>query len=264
MSERVIPEKIKSKEDCLMYLRHIFVYEFAKKNLSKNDYILDLGCGEGYGTNLLSRHVMKIVGLDVDKNTVMNASNKYGSENCNFDAYNGIKIPYSDNTFDAIVSFQVIEHVQNDKSFVSEIYRVLKMNGIFILTTPNRVYRLRPGQKPWQTYHVREYYSYELEQILKGTFSNVKVYGICGIEDVQKFEIERVRRVSNMASLDIFKFRRILPDSIKYIIGNIINRTIKQRVKNNNILNGRDPKDYYYIVDDNIDESLDLLGFCKK
>lgn len=188
--ERVIPEDFESKEEYLIYLLHLFAYEFAKKEIPENKFVLEVGCGEGYGTSLLSQNSAKIIAMDVDKNTITHASEKYGAENCVFKLYDGIRIPYEDNTFDAVVSFQVIEHIQDDVNYVSEIYRVLRRDGLFIVTTPNRTYRLKPGQKPLNEFHVREYYRQELENILRKKFSDVSVWGIRGNEEVQRIEKE--------------------------------------------------------------------------
>lgn len=53
--KRIIPEQFESKKEYLLYLRHLFAYEFAKDNISKNSFVLEVGCGEGYGTSLISR-----------------------------------------------------------------------------------------------------------------------------------------------------------------------------------------------------------------
>jgi len=71
---RVIPGSFKSREEYLVYLRHLFAYEFAKSMIPENSFVLEVGCGEGYGTNLLSQHVRKIIGLDIDKKTITHAS----------------------------------------------------------------------------------------------------------------------------------------------------------------------------------------------
>src|SRR4030042_7005749 len=165
--ERMIPEDFESKQEYLIYLRLLFAYEYAKKKTSKRESVLEVGSGEGYGTSSLSKKVKKIVGIEVNKEAVNHASQKYGSEKCLFKYYDGISIPFADRSFDVVVSFQVVEHVQDDKNFLSEIYRVLKKGGELILTTPNRIYRLRHGQKPWDRFHIREYYPSGLEKILK-------------------------------------------------------------------------------------------------
>ncbi|NMX21367.1 hypothetical protein C5S30_02795 [ANME-1 cluster archaeon GoMg4] len=256
---RIIPEKTESKEDYLLYLKHLFAYEFASKTLSKDSIVLEVGCGEGYGTSFLSKSVKKIIGLDVDEQIVKHAQKKYGSTNCIFQVYNGKKIPFKENSFDAIISFQVIEHVQDDRSFVLEIYRILKQKGLFMLTTPNRTCRLKPEQKPWNPFHVREYYPYELENLLKSIFHEVQILGIRGKEEVQKIEINRVKP-NPLISFDFLNLRRFLPDSIKKKLANIMNRR-KLKTEHNDFRAKYSIEDFY--VDD-ANQSLDIFGVCEK
>lgn len=263
---RVIPENCGSKEEYLMYLRHLFAYAFAKETIPQDSFVLEVGCGEGYGTSLLSQHVGKIIGLDVDKNTITHASKKYCSENCIFEVYDGVRIPYNDNTFDAVISFQVIEHLQNTINYISEIYRVLKRDGFFILTTPNRTYRLKPGQKPWNRFHVREYDPHELDDVLKSKFSDVKVWGIRGNEEVQKIEIERVKQILTIISLDYLNFRELIPELLKPIVIKVLRTIARRNQKSNNdedFLNRYNIKDFC-IIENNVRDSLDLLGICRK
>jgi ubiquinone/menaquinone biosynthesis C-methylase UbiE len=256
--ERIIPENFKSKEEYLIYLRHLFAYEIAKNEISDNVFALEVGCGEGYGTYLLSKKATKIIGLDINKDTIAHASMKYESENCKFKVYDGQIIPYKDNTFDVVISFQVIEHIQNETKYISEIYRVLKKNGIFIISTPNKNYRLKPGQKPWNRFHLKEYYPNELENVLKMEFSNVKVWGIRGVKNVQRIEIERIKKRSiKKYFYKIFKIKII--NNFK---NNIINKNIKTKM-NEDLVNKYSLSDFY-IIKHNVKNSLDLLGICKK
>jgi len=263
---RVIPESCDSKEEYLMYLRHLFAYQFAKDMIPQNGFVLEVGCGEGYGTNLLSQHAGKIIGLDVDENTIAHASKKYHSENCIFEVYDGVRIPYNDNTFDAVISFQVIEHLQNDISYISEICRVLKVNGFLILTTPNRTCRLKSGQKPWNRFHVREYAPHELDHVLKSKFSDVKVWGIRGNEEVQEIEMERVRQVLKIVSFDYFNLRKLIPEPLKPVVIKVLRKIVRRNQKSNNdgdFLNRYSLKDFF-VVKNNVRDSLDLLGICRK
>jgi len=73
----------------------------------------DLGCGEGYGTRLLSEVCERIVGFDVSRDVVRHAEAQYGRSECEFQWYDGVRLPVEDGQFDAVVSFHVIEHVEN-------------------------------------------------------------------------------------------------------------------------------------------------------
>jgi len=264
--ERIIPEDIESRVEYLLYLRHLYAYEFARNMMAKNSLVLEVGCGEGYGSHLLSRHVKKVVGLDINAKTINHASNKYCSQNCIFKTYDGVNIPYKNNIFDAVISFQVIEHIQDDTNYVSEIHRVLKQKSIFILTTPNRTYRLNPGQRPWNRFHVREYSANSLKDLLGNMFSDVKIWGICGNDEIQKIEIERVKQILRINSLDPFNLRRLIPESLK---PKAISLLKKMARRNQESENNRTFLDKYKIKDfsitkNHLENSLDLLGICTK
>ncbi len=264
--ERLIPVDFESEEEHLMYLRHLFGYEFAKDKIPKNSFVLEVGCGEGYGTNLLAKKVGKIIGLDVDKKTIDHATKKYGSENCIFSLYDGKIIPYKGSIFDAVVSFQVIEHVRDDANYVSEIFRVLKPEGIFLVTTPNATYRIQQGQKPWNRYHIREYYPDELETVLKNMFSDITIWGICSTDEVHKMEIERARRFLKVKARIISLIGTITPECTKPFIWKAMKSIIhRNRIaeKSADFLNKYSLNDFY-ITKDCPSKSLDLLGICKK
>ena len=140
IGERIIPEQFRvAKNQYLLYLRHVFAYDFAINNLlAEKSSVLEVGCGSGYGTHLISGKVRQVVGLDVDKNTIGYTSRKYGSEKCRFSVYKrpvagfltmkGLTMPWS---------LPGDRRIQDDLNFVAEAYRVLRPGGVFILTTPN-------------------------------------------------------------------------------------------------------------------------------
>lgn len=264
--ERIIPGKFKSKEEYLVYLRHLFAYEFAEKKFPQNCHVLEVGFGEGYGTNILSKSVKvaTITGIDVDLNSTKNASSKYKSDKLSYKHFNGEKIPFKDNYFDTVVSFQVIEHIQNDVNYIYEIYRVLKSGGIFILTTPNRTYRLRSGQKPWNKFHIREYNSTTLRETLNSKFKDLQVLGIRGIKEVQKIELGRVKINSKLTSTLLINFKKIIPTSIKLFIKKIIRRSVRKETQVKKDSLSQYSIEQFYTIKDNLDNSLDLLGVCRK
>lgn len=263
--ERAMPENFKSKEEYIIYLECLFMYDFVKNKIPKNSIVLDVGCGEGYGVNLLSKNVTKIIGLDIDKNIIAHASKKYG-KNCIYKLYDGKKIPYKANTFDAVIFLQVIEHINDDKNHIAEIYRVLKNNGIFILTTPNGA-RLKPGQKPWNRFHIREYLSNELESLLKSQFSNVKVWGVIGNKEIQKIEKERTKQALKIIAFDPLNLRtsKLIFEPLKILFVEILKKIVRNPLSklDRDFINRHSIKDFH-VMKTNIRESLFLLGICKK
>ncbi len=261
--ERIIPGNFDNKIQYLIYLRHLFAYEYALSFIQENANVLEVGCGEGYGTFFLSKHAKKVTGIDVDEDSILDARKKYEGNNCSFQKYDGFTIPFDDSSFDLIVSFQVIEHVQNVDRYLKEIKRVLKPGGTFLLTTPNRHYRLKPGQKPWNSFHLREYLPEELEKELKNIFDDAKIIGIRAQDEIQKIEFERVKKYRDAPS---FSLKKLIPESLKKWIAHRISRLKKNKPNNsqNAFMDLYSTKDFYTISSNLKEESIDLLGICKK
>jgi SAM-dependent methyltransferase len=147
----------------------------------------------------------------VDKGLIAKAGEKYGGDNRFFMAYDGKKLPFDDDAFDAVISFQVIEHVKDDRRFVSEARRVLKKGGVLILTTPNKVLRLPGTMSPWNVHHAREYSRVELETLLSDEFHDLQISGTFAAEEVMRWERSRIKRIVRIARYDLFNLRRLLP-----------------------------------------------------
>lgn len=191
--ERIYPEKCQTAEDYVLYLKHMFAYEYAKGFIQPNAKVLEVGCGAGYGTAMLAdRKDLQITGLDVDASVVESANKRYPSENCHYMAFDGSRLPFQNEEFDAVISFQVIEHVDDDESFLKEMSRVLKPGGRAIVVTPNRSYRLRKDQKPWNPFHVREYDAETFGKLIRPAFPGCEVFGISATSAVRNIEVRRV------------------------------------------------------------------------
>lgn len=261
-SARLVPDKMQKREiDRVMYLRHLFAYEFVKKTILGDSYVLDLGCGEGYGAANLSTYVKKVVGLEVNIDALNHAIAHYRSGNCFYKIYDGENIPFENKSFDCVTSFQVIEHVRNDVKFVHEIHRVLQHDGIFILTTPNRALRLKSGEKPWNCYHLREYDISELYLLLKKVFTDVKIYGIYGNKQIHEMEFSRIKTARIVTRIDFFGFRDIIPLKFRQTISNMINFLLffLKSKKNNRKF---EISDFYF--SESTEGCLDLMAVCKK
>jgi ubiquinone/menaquinone biosynthesis C-methylase UbiE len=149
-----------------------FIAEFARRYLTGKK-ILELGCGNGDRTKLFYE-VCDVVGIDI-----VDKLSKERKRNFDFLLADATKLPFRDNSFDAVVSFDVIEHILDDQKFVAEAFRVCKKKGYLVLGTPNRLRlsnRVRSllGKKityPYclgpNTVHVREYTQEELLRLLK-------------------------------------------------------------------------------------------------
>jgi len=265
-SERLVPQRARTRDDHLLVLRHVFAYEFAKRALGGCGAVLDLGCGEGYGTALLSQAVGEIVGLDVDEAAIAHAASRYASANCRFRRHDGERLPFADAAFDAVVSFQVIEHVAGDREFVSELSRVLTPGGQLILTTPNAANRLAPGGKPWNRFHVREYRAAELADLLAGGFDGVEVLGITASPEIHEIEMARVRQSRRIVALDPLGLARLIPGGVRPLATRIARRIASRGRKEGA---AGDWATRYALADfdvtrDDTANCLDLLAVCRR
>lgn len=262
--ERAVPDDFDSVEEYLSFLRHLFAYEYVIDSFPTVEKWLDIGCGEGYGTALISEHVGSIVGIDTNVSAIDHASGKYNAENCCFLLYDGNRSPFEDESFDMVISFQVIEHIRDDRQFIGEIRRLLKPGGRAVLTTPNRTYRLRPGQKPWNPYHIREYYPEEFRAVLNSSFTDVTVYGIKGKGGVQ--EIETAAVTKGFQYIDRLNIRHHIPAPIKPVLSKLARFLTGRRLDRKNLdtaLESFSTSDYC-IVEESLETSLDLMGICRK
>lgn len=264
--ERYVPDDIRTSEEHLGLLRHIFVYEHVKKRLEGTDKVLEIGFGEGYGTRLLSDAVGEIVGIDVEQTVVDYALDKYASSKCKYMHYDGSTVPYPDETFDVVISFQVIEHIVNDAAFIAEVYRVLKTGGRFYITTPNRTTRLKPGQKPWNRFHVREYYPGQLADLLQVNFGEVKVLGVSATDEIHRMEIERIKQGFFLSLALKLGLRNMIPESLDAVLARLRGRLKGQKriPKTGEAFKSKFSLDDFRVEEIKVEESLDLLGVCRK
>jgi len=157
---------------------HIHRYLFAL-GFVENKIVLDIACGEGYGASILSKKAQKVIGVDIDKETIAYAKDKYKIKNVEFHVGSVSSIPViGENVFDVIVSNETIEHVsiKDQELFLQEVKRLLKPDGLFIVSTPNKLtYSDIPKNK--NPFHIKEFYEAEFDSFLKNYFTSVKTFG---------------------------------------------------------------------------------------
>ena len=165
-----------SRQEYVLHLMHSFAYSAAAR-LAVHKDVLDVGCNVGYGTAMLGTVARHVTGVDVAARAVESARRNYSCQGVEYRLVDGFGLPFRDRSFDLVVSLQVLEHVVDHDLFLSEIHRVLKRNGVAVLSTPNACLRLDPGMRPWNELHVREWDCLSLSTLLRSHFPRVEVLG---------------------------------------------------------------------------------------
>lgn len=156
---------------------HQHRYNEAIKLLNANDTILDIACGTGFGTAALAAETSgQVTGGDIAEEAVKECNDNWNKVNLDFRVMDGTALPYADNHFDKIVSFETIEHTTSYKEMLKEFYRTLKPGGLLILSTPNAAIT-SPDGKIGNPYHTQEFRYAELNDILRGIFTTVSLSG---------------------------------------------------------------------------------------
>lgn len=159
--ERTIPGLA---EENYWFRRHEVVYRRLADRCADRD-VLEAGCGEGYGADLIADVARRVIGLDYDESTVAHVKARYPRVDIRHG--NLAELPLDDASVDVVVNFQVIEHLWDQAQFVSECFRVLRPGGVFLVSTPNRI-TFSPGRDtPLNPFHTRELNAAELTELLE-------------------------------------------------------------------------------------------------
>lgn len=244
-----------NQSDNFVFQRSLLAYHFAKTIVHGNT--LEVGSGEGYGLRILSGGCESYTMLD---KYVFDPKKLEGFPNTKFiqtevPPFKGI----ADNTYDFVVSFQVIEHIKNDALFVKEIHRVLKPGGLFLATTPN--IKMSLARNPW---HIREYTIKELETLLLKNFASVKKNGVYAGPKAMEYYEKNKESVNRIMRFDVFKLQHKLPRWMLQIPYDLLNRMNRKKLlkKNAELTSHLKTEDFY--IDEAKDDCLDLFFISTK
>jgi ubiquinone/menaquinone biosynthesis C-methylase UbiE len=167
--ERVIPDQVEPD----LWSEHLARYAFASR-YTEGKRVLDCGCGTGYGTAELAQTAGDATGLDLSNDAIEYARAHYARPNTRYIAASCLDLPFPDGSFDLIVAFEVIEHLTEFHRFLDESARVLAPSGLFIVSTPNKLYytesRAKSGPNP---FHEHEFEAAEFHAELNRLFPHV-------------------------------------------------------------------------------------------
>lgn len=173
--ERFIPSETTDGTAIEHWHRYASVLPFIK-----NKRVLDIASGSGYGSFIMADHAEEVVGIDIDAGSIEFAMANYKKNNLLFKTGSVTDIPISGTgIYDVIISFETIEHVnkESQEKFLSEIKRLLKSDGIFVVSTPNKKTYTDLSSNPKNIFHFKEFYLEEYEAFLKKYFSNMEIFG---------------------------------------------------------------------------------------
>jgi len=210
------------REACATDTQHVVNlsgYVWAATQLGSLDRlrVLDVACGTGYGAGYLGTRARTVVGVDHQPAVVAKCRAQYASERVSFVAMDATALGFRDASFDAIVSQDTIEHIEQDRQFLSEVTRVLRRGGVLVLFTPHGKER---GRKPTDPYHVREYTPDELNELLSAQFRSIRWFGRRQGSRLRAVE----QHMDTVRHWVPFKVRRLVPRRVRHWIGSLVSR----------------------------------------
>jgi len=223
---------------------HLKRYEFARA-YCKNSNLLDAACGAGYGSFYLSKEADKVTGIDIDAETIAYAKRHYKSLNLEFKAVDILKTGFDTGSFDVICSFETIEHLRDITAYLNEITRLLRINGIYIVSTPKAA---KTNNSPHNPYHTIEFSKKDFESLLGLFFEEVDMYGQRRRESELHYWVTRF--------LDLIKLRGRIPyfKRLRYSINRCLNTTAFEDMDLEDI----------FITKEKIKRATELIAICRK
>jgi len=240
-------------DDAVLYgpdlARHRAAYLFAMK--VGGTRALDLGCGTGYGSAELADTLGSVVAVD---RIAPDANARRPSAHFLRADLNGI--PLAPRSFDLVVSFQVIEHLEDPSVYLQSIAGLLRESGTALLTTPNRL--TSDGVNP---FHVREYTADELARSLGRVFAEVEMKGIGATPEVARYLEARLARIRRIMKLDPLGLRDRLPRRLVEWLFARFSVLVRRGIQQDEGLPEVTPDDYP--IGEADDACVDLLAVCR-
>jgi SAM-dependent methyltransferase len=196
--ERIIPAETPAGP----VAAHVVRYRFAEDYCRGKD-VLDAACGVGYGSHLLAAAARRVVGVDLADEAIEYARQHFKAENEEHHVMDVERMTFADDSFDVVCSFETIEHLPNPDRFVAEVARVLRPDGIFLVSTPKVA---ETDRNPANPFHTIEFSQADFESHLRKHFATVEILG-------QRRVQSRLHRA--LQRLDFLRLRTRVPDRLR-------------------------------------------------
>ena len=196
--ERFTPECVRE-----IWYEHFHRYVLAARWCA-NTKTLDAACGEGYGSALLARSAASVESVDISEQAIDHARQRYGDlDGVRFQVADCTALPFEDNEFDRVVSFETLEHLAAHDQLLTEFRRVLKPEGFLILSSPDKA-TYSDAQNTVNEHHVKELYREEFETLIGRYFPACHLLGqklmfhsaIWSIDGIDQVSIDQVDKNS--------------------------------------------------------------------
>jgi SAM-dependent methyltransferase len=226
-------------EENYWFTRHVVTYRFCMEQ-SRGLSVVDVGCGEGYGSSMLAETAGEVLAIDIDPPVISHANARYRKANLTFEEMDVKHIDRPDDSFDMAVSLQVIEHIYDQSEYLSEVSRLLRSDGKAVISTPNR-FTISPGSdRPVNPFHFREYAPGELKRLLGRYFEQVDIMGV-----FHSGWLGLVRRLQVIDFVNIYTMSRLDP-----------------RYWSHRLLTPRITEAQFRIGTEDLDRCLDIIAVC--
>ena len=181
--ERTLPDV---PEENYWYRRHLVVYDWIARRCAGLE-VVDMACGEGYGSDVLSRRAARVTGVDANPDAHDHARLRYRRANLRFKR--DMVETYSQ-PCDAVVFLQTIEHLQDPKAALEHFRSLLRPGGVAYVSTPN-VLTLAPkgAERSGNPWHIREYRAAEFRELCESVFGSVEMHGLFHARKLRAHEL---------------------------------------------------------------------------
>jgi SAM-dependent methyltransferase len=234
-------------------VRHRAAYAFAISLAGSETHgcILDLGCGTGYGTRELADALPRVFAVD---RIAPDAGARH--PRCSFIRADAAHIPLQNAAFDMVVSFQVVEHLDDPGPYLQALARLLRPGGVALLSTPNRLES--DGENP---FHVREYEADDFAALLGHYFGAVEMLGVSATPGPKAYYDARLRRIRAIVRLDPLRLRHRLPRRLVDRLFAILAVVVRKAIQRGEGLPPADLEDFPIRAAE--PHCLDLLAVCR-
>jgi SAM-dependent methyltransferase len=192
--ERIVPEETGAG----ILAIHLKRYEFARPWCENAD-VLDAACGVGYGSAYLGDFARRVIGVDLSEEAIAYARGRYARQNVEFRRGDLLELDLPDETFDAVCSFETIEHLSDGERFLAHVARVLRGDGVLVVSTPQAP---ETTLRPANPHHRIEFSRADFEALLRRFFDSVEIYGQRRLQTTRHRVMQR---------LDVLGLRKRLP-----------------------------------------------------